>query len=47
MTKDTTISVRVTDAEKEALRAEAAQIGMTTSQLVRKIILNHLKEDKE
>ena len=42
--KNATITFRLTDQEKEALNAEAAEIGMTTSQLVRKIILKYLKE---
>ena len=47
MTKDTTVSVRVTDEEKEILKGIAANIGTSTSQLVRKIILDYLKENKE
>ena len=42
--KDAVITFRLTDQEKESLKAEAEEIGMTTSQLVRKIILKHLKE---
>lgn len=45
--KDATITFRLTDQEKEILRAEAAEIGMTVSQLVRKIVLKHLKEEQK
>ncbi len=43
--KDAIVTFRVTTQEKEALKAEAEFIGMTISQLVRKIVLEHLKEE--
>ena len=45
--KDTTVTVRLTDAEKSALKAAAAEIGTTPSQLVRKLIQVYLKEEQE
>lgn len=45
--KDTTVTVRLTDAEKSALKAAAAKIGTTPSQLVRKLIQVYLKEEQE
>ncbi len=44
--KDATITVRLTDEEKSAVKAVAADIGTTASQLVRKIIQIYLKEKR-
>lgn len=41
--KDAVVTFRLTNQEKEALKEEADFIGMTISQLVRKIVSQHLK----
>lgn len=42
--KDTSITIRLTDEEKEALKRAAAKNYTTISQYVRGVMKDHLKE---
>lgn len=45
MSKDTTITIRIAEQEKEALKAAAAKRDVPVSQLIREAIKDYLKQE--